>query len=458
MAVQLTCKTGHMGRLVWFGHADTKHTSPKRCAHGWSSTWKMRLDCAPRAVRLLVDVAGDAYRRAAIQKGAANVRSVAWTFLPFVERKCHKGLLDKIFVQNADALIPDMRGMYAPRPWGDYISIAGGGNERHQKRSQQEINMSLDITSHPGRINVSLDNISHSGGPGHDELVPSRYALRVGEIDVMVVSDGVLSLPSAMLGHNADPEVRAAWLDNMFLPPDVLEWALNAVVVRSSGRTILIDAGIGVDPGLDLPRAGRLVQRLDAAGIDLASVTDVVLTHMHMDHIGGLLVDGVKDRLRPDLRVHLATAEAEFWASPDFSRVSMPPGFPDALRRTAKRFLNEYRSQMRTFETEYEVAPGVLVHRTGGHTPGHSVVRLASGGDRLTFAGDAVFQVGFEHPDWYNGFEHDPEEAARVRVRLLRELAATGEPLVATHLSFPSVCHVAVAGDVFRWVPAFWDY
>ena len=68
--------------------------------------------------------------------------------------------------------------------------------------------------------------------------------------------------------------------------------------------------------------------------------------------------------------------------------------------------------------------------------PGHSVVRLASGGDRLTFAGDAVFAVGFDHPEWYNGFEHDPEEAARVRVRLLRELAATGEPLVATHLSF----------------------
>src|SRR6478736_5288383 len=255
--------------------------------------------------------------------------------------------------------------------------------------------MSLDITSHPGR-------------PGLDELVPSRYALNVGEMDVLVVSDGVLSLPGAMLGHNADPAVRAAWLNDMFLPPDVLEWALNVVVVRSGGRT--------------------------------------------------LLVDGVRDRLRPDLRVHLAAAEAEFWASPDFSRVSMPPGFPDALRRTAKRFLNEYHSQMRTFETEYEVAPGVLVHRTGGHTPGHSVVRLASGGDRLTFAGDAVFQVGFEHPDWHNGFEHDPEEATRVRVRLLRELAANRESLVATHLSFPSVCHVAVDGDVFRWVPGPWEY
>jgi hypothetical protein len=86
------------------------------------------------------------------------------------------------------------------------------------------------------------------------------------------------------------------------------------------------------------------------------------------------------------------------------------------------------------------------------------VVRLASGGDRLTFAGDALFAVSFDHPEWYNGFEHDPEESARVRVRLLRELAANREPLVATHLSFPSVCHVAVAGNAFRSVPATWEY
>src|SRR5215468_3611159 len=171
-------------------------------------------------------------------------------------------------------------------------------------------------------MNMSFDNTSHLGRPGLDELVPSRYALRVGDIDVMVVSDGVLSLPGAMLGHNADPAVRAAWLNDMFLPPDVLEWALNVVVARSGGRTILIDAGIGMDPGLNLPRAGQLIHRLEAAGIDLSSVTDVVLTHMHMDHIGGLLVDGVRDRLRPDLRIHVAAAEAKFWESPDFSRVS----------------------------------------------------------------------------------------------------------------------------------------
>lgn len=305
---------------------------------------------------------------------------------------------------------------------------------------------------------MSLNSTVELDGPALDELVPSRYALKVGNIEVLVVSDGVLTLPGAMLGHNATAADRAAWLHDKFLPPDTLEWALNVVVVRTGGRTILVDAGLGSDPNLNLPRAGQLIKRLEAAGVDLGSVTDIVLTHLHMDHIGGLLTDGVRDRLRPDLQIHLAAAEAEFWESPDFSHVSMPPGFPDALRATAKRFISEYGHQFRPFKSEYDVAPGMLVQLTGGHTPGHSVVRLASGGDRLMFAGDAVFQVGFEHPDWYNGFEHDPEESARVRIRLLRELAANREALIATHLSFPSVCHVAVDGDVFRWVPGPWEY
>ncbi|TWT39808.1 putative quorum-quenching lactonase YtnP [Thalassoglobus neptunius] len=305
---------------------------------------------------------------------------------------------------------------------------------------------------------MSLFDIFDTGTAATGELVPSRYALRIGEIEVLVVSDGVLPLPTAMLAHNADPATRAAWFDEMFLPPEAFDWPLNVVVVRSDGKTILIDAGLGLDPDLHLPRAGQLIMRLKSAGIDLASIADVVLTHMHMDHIGGLLVDGVKERLPPDLRIHVAAAEVNFWESPDFSRANMPPGFPDALRSAAKRFQNEYESHFQQFDDKQEVAPGVIVSRTGGHTPGHSVVRIASGNDRLMFAGDAVFPVGFEHPDWQNGFEHDPEEAARVRIQLMQELAANGELLVATHLPFPSIGRVAVDGDVFRWVPVFWHY
>ncbi|MGB3046262.1 MAG: MBL fold metallo-hydrolase [Xanthobacteraceae bacterium] len=311
--------------------------------------------------------------------------------------------------------------------------------------TQQETNMNIHTPSRPVTSRP-------------DELVPSRYAVQIGDIEVLVISDGVLPLPTKMLGHNADPAVRAAWFKDMYLPPDAFDWALNVVVVRSGDKTILIDAGLGADPDLHLPRAGQLIKRLDAAGIDLASVTDVVITHMHMDHVGGLIVEGVKDLLCPDLQIHVAAAEVKFWESPDFSRTAMPQGFPDALRAAAKQFAKQYHNNLRQFDDEHEVAPGVVVQRTGGHTPGHSVVRVASGGERLMFAGDAVFAVGFDQPDWHNGFEHDPEEAARVRVRLLKELAETGEMLVATHLPFPSVGHVAVDGDTFRWVPVFWDY
>jgi len=304
----------------------------------------------------------------------------------------------------------------------------------------------------------TLENTVAPPPPALDELVPSRYALKVGDIDVLVVSDGVLPLPTQMLGHNVSAAERAPWFKEMYLPPDALDWALNVMVVRSGDRNILIDAGLGMDPDLNLPRAGQLIRRLGASGINLGEITDVVITHLHMDHIGGLLVDGVKEQLHPELRIHVAAAEVEFWKAPDFSRTNMPPGFPDALRATATHFLAEYGSYVRTFDDVHEIAPGVTAHRTGGHTPGHSVVRLNSNGEALTFAGDAIFAVGFEQPNWNNGFEHDPEGAAQVRITLLNELAGTGEMLVATHLPFPSVGRVSADGDVYRWVPVFWDF
>ena len=121
-------------------------------------------------------------------------------------------------------------------------------------------------------------------------MVPSRYALRVGEIEVLVVSDGVIQISAETMAPNADPAVLSAWLHDRFLQ-EWVEWSLNQVVVRSGGRTILIDSGLG-KAAPDYPRTGHWAARLEAAGIDLASVTDVVLTHMHFDHVGGLLVDG----------------------------------------------------------------------------------------------------------------------------------------------------------------------
>jgi glyoxylase-like metal-dependent hydrolase (beta-lactamase superfamily II) len=304
---------------------------------------------------------------------------------------------------------------------------------------------------------MQTDTIERPARSGTEEMVPSRYALKIGEIDVLIISDGVLPLPIETMSTNVDPISRVAWFKDQFLGPNAFDWALNVLVVCTGDQTILVDAGLGGQfPGF--PRAGQFPKRLKAAGIDLSAVTDVVLTHMHMDHIGGLLADEVKNGLRPDVRIHVAASEVDFWKSPDFSRTVMPSPVPEVLRSTAKQFMVEYGSKLLMFDETYEVAPGVVVERTGGHTPGHSIVRLTSGNDRLTFAGDALFPVGFEHPDWQNGFEHDPEEAVRVRLRLLQEAAETGELVVATHLPFPSVGRIATDRDAFRWIAGFWDY
>ena len=113
---------------------------------------------------------------------------------------------------------------------------------------------------------MSLDSTTHLGSTGVDELVPSRYAQRVGDIEVLVISDGVLPITAETLAYNADSADLAAWLDDMFLPPDVLDWPLNVVVVRSGDRTVLVDAGLGAEFP-DFPRAGQTARRLDAAGI-----------------------------------------------------------------------------------------------------------------------------------------------------------------------------------------------
>ena len=88
------------------------------------------------------------------------------------------------------------------------------------------------------------DNIINPVGPGSDELVPSRYALRIGDIEVLVISDGVLPLPTETMSTNVDPAAREKWFKDMFLGPDAFDWALNVLVVRSGDQTILIDAGI----------------------------------------------------------------------------------------------------------------------------------------------------------------------------------------------------------------------
>src|SRR5262245_66501546 len=144
---------------------------------------------------------------------------------------------------------------------------------------------------------MSLDTTSHPDGPGPDELIRSGYALRVGEIDALVVSDGTMSIPASVLAVNAAPADLGAWLDGMFLPPR-FGWPLNVGVVRSGGRTILIDAGLGAEYP-DFPGAGQLTRRLEAGGIGLETLTGVVLTPLPQEQVAGAVGVGAWGRPLP---------------------------------------------------------------------------------------------------------------------------------------------------------------
>jgi len=298
---------------------------------------------------------------------------------------------------------------------------------------------------------------SELGKEGSGELVPSRYAVRVGSVDVVLISDGVLPLPTSTMSTNVNEADRNEWFDGRFLQRDMFDWALNIALVRSGESLILIDSGVG-DGFEYFTRAGKSMTRLESAGIDLAAITDIVITHMHMDHVGGLNVDGVKAKLRPDVRIHVSAEEVAFWKNPDFSKTVMPKTVPPALRKAASKFVELYRENIVQFDQAVEVAAGVSARVTGGHTPGHCVVDVASNGEKLTFVGDAIFEVNFDNPDWQNGFEHDPEAAVDVRISLLNEAAETGALLAAAHVAFPSIGHIAKKGKGFGFVPVLWDY
>jgi glyoxylase-like metal-dependent hydrolase (beta-lactamase superfamily II) len=299
--------------------------------------------------------------------------------------------------------------------------------------------------------------IANVGKEGSGELVSSRYGVRVGDVDVVLISDGVLPLPTSTMSTNASESERNEWFDARFLQRDMFDWALNIALVRSGERVILIDSGVG-DGFEYFTRAGRSVMRLESAGIDLAAITDIVITHMHMDHVGGLNVDGVKAKLRPDVRIHVSGLEVEFWKNPDFSKTVMPESVPPSLRKAAAKFVELYSENIVQFEQAVEVAAGVSARVTGGHTPGHCVVDIASKGEKLTFVGDMIFEVNFDKPKWQNGFEHDPEAAVEARIALLNEATETGALLAAAHVAFPSIGHVAKNGEGFRFVPVQWDY
>lgn len=282
--------------------------------------------------------------------------------------------------------------------------------------------------------------------------LPSIYTRQFGAGQIWFIADGYVKLPTQVVGGLTAEQVLAAQTAAYAPDPASIIAPVTSQVLRLGDRTVLIDAGAGVSFG---PTLGRLPAALAAAGIAPDSVTDVLVSHFHPDHVGGLIPAG--GPAFPNATVHVPDADRAFWGDPSNATKVIDAAKP--WFDTAGAVLKAYGDRIQTFTGEADLLPGVRALPMPGHTPGHSGFALSDGKESLLVCGDAAVLQAFQftHPAAFSVIDFDAEQAIATR-RALFDRAATDRLLIAaTHLDFPGVGHVE-AGPVgsFAWVPEPW--
>ena len=278
--------------------------------------------------------------------------------------------------------------------------------------------------------------------------------IQVGDFVVTAVSDGYLDLDPSLL-TNIDAEQAKAILEDAFQGAPPVTTGVNAYVVHTGERTVLVDTGgAGFQPNM-----GNLQERLKAAGISPEEIDDVCLTHLHPDHVGGLVIDGTL--AFPNATVHVHQTEFDFWTSTE-NRDAAPDGFKGFFDG-ARNAMETAGDKVKTFTGDGEIVAGITSRELFGHTPGHVGYTIESGGNSLLIWGDIVHAapIQFRKPGVGIAFDNAPEEAIATREALFKDVAASGTQIAGMHVSFPSVGHLVAGsgeGEAYRFIPSDWDY
>ncbi len=283
---------------------------------------------------------------------------------------------------------------------------------------------------------------------------PSHFRFTLGSAKLTVVSDGHLATPTTGLGVNADPAEVQAFLTRHFLSPTTNYSHTNHLLIELGDAKILVDVGSG-DRFLDT--AGRLMSNLETAGIDASDITHVVITHAHPDHIWGVR-DDFDEAIIPDAQYLIGGAERDYWMQDGL--LTSAPAEAQQFIAGAQNSINVDGADWQLLSNDQEIAPGVRVIDTPGHTPGHMAVVVESDGQQLIALGDSMNHawMNFAHPDWVNGFDMDGDQTAATRRRLLDMAVADDIAVLGYHFPFPGVGNVMKDGEAYRFVPALWKW
>ncbi len=272
------------------------------------------------------------------------------------------------------------------------------------------------------------------------------YTFKQGAYDVTVVSDGTLVLPLTLFDSMSKADELKTLLGAM-ATGDNAQFEASPLLLKSATDVILIDTGTG--QGYQ-PTSGKIAESLKAAGTDPATITKVIFTHGHPDHLWGATADGKTPFTAASF--HMSETEFNFWAAPDLAS-KMPKELEGMIKGTAAQ-LAAIKDKVSLFKTGTEVLPGINVLDTAGHTPGHVSFELA-GGDGMIVLGD-VFpnpNVFFPHPDWKFAFDGDHDKAAAARVAILDMASAGKKKLMGYHWPYPGIGMAEKKDGAYVYVP-----
>jgi glyoxylase-like metal-dependent hydrolase (beta-lactamase superfamily II) len=295
-----------------------------------------------------------------------------------------------------------------------------------------------------------LSSVSNASAPQQKTQAPGYYRMMLGKFEVTVLSDGSSPLPVDKLLTNIAPAQIDLALEKAALKAPV-DTSTNAFLINTGSKLVLIDTGFGSFFG---PTQGKLLSNLKAAGYQADQVDEIYITHMHGDHVGGLIADG--KTAFPNAIVRADQREADFWLNT--AHMNAAPEELKQFFQTAMSTLKPYiaAGRFKPFNGDIDLAPGIRAKFSPGHTAGHTVYVVQSGSDKLVIWGDLVHvaAIQFANPSVAIRFDLDSPAAAAARTQAFAD-ASDGHYWVAgAHIPFPGIGQVRKEGAGFVFVPA----
>jgi len=277
------------------------------------------------------------------------------------------------------------------------------------------------------------------------------YSYKVGDdIEVISLYDGVWQKPhdeSFIVGASVDDTraaLKKAGMEDEFVPID-----FAFTLVKSGGKTILIDAGTG---GQLAPTAGLASTGMKAAGISPGDIDTILISHLHPDHIFGLMERETNAQVYPDAEILVGETEYNFWTEPGLIET-----LPESRQGLAKRIQATFPEwkNVSQFKGGQEVAPGITAVDTFGHTPGHTGFMIASGDDQTMLLGDAIIlpALFLGNLDWQLSFDADKDMATATRQAIVEQAVADNINIAGYHFGFPNSGKIEKDGDGYVFNP-----